>query len=129
LVPPLPVQPVLTSPADVRVLGAFVASAKQQNHLSSGDGVVDAVAWPDIDAKLPHAIPAELVVTKVAEFDPVDSAVNGYARLGVADLPAPCHEDVFLILREIVADLVHVKLELFSFIDEMKSRRNSVVFP
>jgi hypothetical protein len=47
------------------------------------------------------------VIAEVAQFHPVDSAVNGDFRLHVAELAAPFQEDVILAPCQIMANFVH----------------------
>jgi hypothetical protein len=103
----LPIQPVCAGSVNVCILGSLVAATEQQDHLSSGDSVIDSVSWADVDAHLPDPIAAKLVIAEVAQFHPVYSAVNSDFRLRVAELATPFHEGVFLAPGQIVANLVH----------------------
>ncbi len=94
--------------ADVSILGSLIASAKQQHHLSSSNGVRDSIALADVDAQFPYSIAAKLVIAEVAQLNPVDSSVNRDSGICVPELPAPFHEDIFLVLRQVMANLVHL---------------------
>jgi hypothetical protein len=80
---------------DIGILRSLVASREQQHNLRTCNGVIDAIAWPNVDAHLPHAVAAKLVIAKVAQLRPVDSAVDSNPCLCVAELTTPLHEDVF----------------------------------
>lgn len=93
----------------------------------SCNGVIDAKALPNIDAEFPHTIPAIPVIAEVAQLNPIDSPVNGDFRLRIANSSTPFHKEVFLILRQVMANLVHSSTFLFSFINEQKSRRKTLL--
>jgi hypothetical protein len=95
------------SPASIRILRPFVASAEQQDHLASGNSVVHPVSWPDVDTQLPNSVTAKLVVPKVAGFYPVDAPVDGYSGFRVAELAVPLQLKVLFIRGKVVADFVH----------------------
>jgi hypothetical protein len=103
----LPVQPVCTGTVYVRILGSLVASAKQQDHLSSSYGVIDSISRPDVDTQFPHPIATKPLIAEIAQLYPVDSPINGDPCLCVAELAAPFHEEVFRVPREVMANLVY----------------------
>lgn len=79
------------------------------------DGVINPITLPDIDTKFPHPIAAKSVIAEVAQLDSVDPSVNCDPCICVADLPAPFHEDVFLVLRQVMANLVHCYIPIFVY--------------
>jgi hypothetical protein len=93
--------------AYVRVLGLLVAACEQQDSQRSHETVIDSVSRANVDAHLPDPIAAKFVIAEVAQFHPVDSAVNGDFRLRVAELAAPFQEDVILAPRQIMANFVY----------------------
>jgi hypothetical protein len=109
----LPVQPVCAGTIDVLTLGSLVASGEQQNNPRSGDGVIDSISGANIDAQFPDSIAAKPVIAEVAQFHPVDSAVNCNLCPGVAELTTPFHDDIFLVRRQVMADLVHSRIIVY----------------
>jgi hypothetical protein len=103
----LPIQPVCAGSVDICILTSLVAAREQQDHLRSGNAVIDSVSRTHIDAQLPYTIAAELVVAEIASLHPVDSAVNRDFSFRVAELATPFHEDVSLALGQVMANLVH----------------------
>jgi hypothetical protein len=103
----LPIHPVFTGALDIRILCSFVASAEKQNHLGSCDCVIDPVSRSSVDAQFPYAVPAKPVIAEIAQFNPVNSPVNRNPCFHVAEMPAPFHEYVFLIPRQVMANVVH----------------------
>ena len=99
--------PVCAGSVDIRVLCPLVASAKQQNHLCFGDGVIDPESRSGVDPQFPHSIAAKPVIAEVAQFHSVDSAINCDLCFRIAKLVTPFHEDVFLASRKVVQNLVH----------------------
>ena len=95
------------------MLRSLVASTEQQNYLGSYGGVINPVAWPDVNAQFPYPIPAEFVIPKVTQFDPVDPAVNRNSRFCIAELTMPLHVDVFLFWRLVMANLVHKPIVVY----------------
>ena len=75
---------MFTSAGHVRVLRPFVATTQQQYDLFARNGVVHPLASTCVDAKLPHAVTAKLVIPKIALFNPVDAPVNRNFCCGVA---------------------------------------------
>ena len=57
--------------------------------------VIDTVAGAYIDAQFPNTIGQELMVSKIAKLDPVDSAINCNSRLDVTKLALPVEINVF----------------------------------
>jgi hypothetical protein len=106
LTPHLPVLPVLAGACNVCALRSLIAAAQQQDHLASGDCVVDPVARPNIDPKFPYPVTARFVVPKVSQFNPIDAPVDGYPCLDVAQLAVPLQIEILLIRSEVVADLL-----------------------
>jgi hypothetical protein len=105
--PPLPVLSVCAGSVDVRVLYTLVASTKQQDDLRSSDSVIDSESRSNIDSQFPHPIATKPVIAEVAQFNAVDSAINGVLCFCVTKFATPFHEDVFLAPRKIVQNLVH----------------------
>jgi hypothetical protein len=92
---------------NIRILRSFVASAEQQDHLRTSDGVVDPIARPDVDSQFSDSVAAKLVIAKAAQFHPVDSAIDSNFRFRVAKLTTPFHKEVFVTLCEVMTNLVH----------------------
>jgi len=88
---------MLAGAVDVRILRSLVATAKQQDDLSACHGVINPIARPHIDAKLPHAVATELMVAKIALFHPIDPPVYRNSSHGVTLLSQPLKVDVFLL--------------------------------
>jgi hypothetical protein len=88
---------VFTGPSYVRTLRSLIASAEQQNHLATGDCVVNPISRPDIDAQFPYPVAAKLVVPEVSQLNAIDSPVDGNSGLRVAELSMPLQIKVFLI--------------------------------
>jgi hypothetical protein len=103
----LPIQPEFTGAINIRILSSLDSATEQQNYLGSCDGVIDSVSCSLVNAQLPYPITTKLVIAEVAQLYPVDSSVNDNLRLGIAELETPFHEEVFVVLRKIVANLVH----------------------
>jgi hypothetical protein len=107
ITPPLPVPPIVTSAFDVRGLGSFLASQKQQDDLLFSDSVVDPVPRAEIDPDFPHSITAKFVIAQVAGFDPIDPPVNRNSGFQIANAITPFHERVFLLMGKVMANFVH----------------------
>jgi hypothetical protein len=67
--------------------------------------VIDAVAWPYVDTKLPHTISAWLVVAEIAQLEAVHASVNGDLCLDVLHLVAPVCVHVAAVVGDVVPDL------------------------
>jgi hypothetical protein len=99
----LPVLPVFAGAVDLGFLRPLVATAQQQNDLRSSYGVVNAVARTQIDGQLPYAIPAETMVAKIAEFQPIHAPVDGDSGFCVSKPPMLLQEHVFPVRGEVMA--------------------------
>ncbi len=81
--------------------------------MSPGESVIDSIALPNVDTKLPDSIAAKPVIAKVVQLDAVDSPVDGDPCARVAELPLPFHVDVFIALRQVMANLVHRRIIVY----------------
>ena len=85
----------------------LVASTEQQNNLRSGNRVIDPVALSHVDSQFPNTVPAKFVIAEVAQFDAIDSTINGDSCPDVAEPRVPFLVNVVRILREVMVNLIH----------------------
>ena len=75
-------------------LARFVTAAEENHHDFSADGVVDPVAWPDVDSEFADTAPNRLVVTEVPLLNALDANADPNVSAFVAQSRQPLCERV-----------------------------------
>lgn len=101
---------------DIRDLRSLRTGAQQQDQGLASLCVVNAIAWPKIDAQFPDAFGAEPAVAEIASFKPIQTAQNDVYRLNILQSVKPVLKRVKAGWRDVVSDF-HV---IFAY------KRNSV---
>jgi hypothetical protein len=90
-----------------------------QHHATSFQGVVDAIAWTDVDPQLPHAIAAEFVISKIAQLYPGHAPYHGHFGLVVTHTFQPVQIQILLVARgEVVLDAIGIHFRLWTKIGQ-----------
>lgn len=79
-------------PLDVFVLGAFVATAKQKNDDVASLGVIDAVAWSEVDFHLYDARANAPGLAGISFFKAVDPREDFCPALSISQVDQPVSE-------------------------------------
>jgi hypothetical protein len=82
---------------NIRLLPVFRATSEQENDLPPGDGVIDALAWPEVQFHLEHAITHWLGHAKMALRRPVDPCSDSRLHPCVTNGVQPCLLNIHII--------------------------------
>ncbi len=69
--------------------------------------VVNAVTRSEIDSQLPYAVPAELMIAKVAQLQPIDAPVNGDSCFCITQTALPFEKDISAVWSQIMVNFEH----------------------
>lgn len=86
------------------VLRALVATCQEKHDLRPSLGVVDAVAWADINPQFPYAISAKPMIAEVALFHTVYALHDLHLRDGITNPSQPFEKNILAIWSQIVAN-------------------------
>ncbi len=85
--------------------------------MSTRQGVIDAITGAYVYTQFPNAVGQELVVSKIAKLDAVDSAIDRNSGFDVTQLALAVEINVFATRGKVVADFVHRAIFVYRRID------------